>query len=141
MLWCDTCYYIWYGVIPDMIKYLICYMIWYVIWYKRSDMNDIQAQKLVSECHLYHIPYHLFYQIFYHILYQVSHHIIYDNRYHIITYIIIYIILFNMCVNICYEVQRYLRWPESWLKTHSWPSVSPQGEGPHVQPPIALLRY
>ena len=53
------------------------------------------AQKLVSESHLYHIPYHISYQIFYHISYQVSHHIIYYNRYHVITLIIIYIILFK----------------------------------------------
>ena len=30
---------------------------------------------------------------------------------------------------------------EPWLMTYSWPSVSPQGEGPQVQPPIALLIY
>ena len=32
---------------------------------------------------------------------------------------------------------RYLRWPELWFMIHSWPS----GEGPHVQPLTALLRY
>ena len=31
-------------------------------------------------------------------------------------------------MDIRYEVQRYLRWPEPWLMTHSWPSVFPQGE-------------
>ena len=44
-------------------------------------------------------------------------------------------------MDIPYEVQRYLRWPESWLMTHSWPSEFPQWEGPHLQPPTALLKY
>ena len=39
------------------------------------------------------------------------------------------------------EVQRYLRWPEPWLMTHSWPSGFPQGEGPQVQPPTAWTDY
>ena len=44
-------------------------------------------------------------------------------------------------MDIRYEFQRYLRWTEPWLMTHSWPSVFPQGEGPHIQPLTALLRY
>ena len=54
----------------------------------------LPAQKLVSQCHSYHIYFRIFYQI----SYQVSQHIMYNNRYHIITCIIIYIILFNMFV-------------------------------------------
>ena len=44
-------------------------------------------------------------------------------------------------MDIHYEVQINLRWLEPWPMTHSCPSVFPQGEGPHMQPQTAFMRY
>ena len=69
------------------------------------------AQKLVSECHSYHIFY-----IIYHIIYHIGYHIVYDNTYHII-YIKLYTILVNMCVDIRKKSRDIWggRSPDSWL--------------------------